>query len=34
VDARGFKSQRKGTHHVGTYCQNLRDSAEHRDFKP
>ena len=34
VDARGFKSQRKETHHVGACYQNLRDIAEHRDFEP
>ena len=34
VDARGFKSQRKDTRHVGAYYQNLRDIAEHRDFEP
>jgi len=34
VDTRGFKSQRKDTHHVGAYYQNLRDIAEHCDFEP
>ena len=33
VDLRGFKSNRKDTHHVGTYYQNLHGIVEHSCFE-
>ena len=34
VDSRGFKTDRKDTHHVGTYYQNLHHIVEHSCFEP
>ena len=33
VDARGFRSARKDTYHIGTHYPNLKGITEHREFQ-